>query len=1213
MAASIKRQLKDLISSTFLKLSLRKDGDVQRGQLVNLLAHDNQVVDSLQRLLNSVCESCPPDILKTFKDPMMGHVWHAITDFASAGSTGQSAIQNFLTSMFQSQAYKQLRASGKHNEMALRSRFQMNPRPKEFKENKPVRGGESYIGQPTPSDTGIRHQTEKAGDALIPSNLSHDQGKGYTDGKANPDAFMEGQSLPKVVSIREAMSDISSSKPTKDMDYESSIQTHDTKVDQKAMKDHKTQATDGLKTSTENKTGKTETKKKHPNTKKNTYVASEDPMTSTYSTPAEKKHSRDEAMIEAADSEQNVNTNQVTPEGMQSLNPSVLNLLAGLKAFGATPDIMNTGGDGSTTRIQNMRPGHERQQAFTTYTGQPQDTAPSTSGSVVQAGVQAGVEALSGAAADLLFPRASALARIFMQQAFREAAVFGYEKLKEYVLRQLGGEVKEAEIPEIEKQIKAHMKPATNRTYDPQSEDGFWSRHMPGIAGISGDRSINYNLRLRHGGMNGAYGNRADGFSFPKSFTKQSAPELFHDLQVEFRKRFVAAFGEETAKKMETEEYIKEAGGIPLWQLGYLGDDKEEDRARLRNIIKTLTHGNYHTNKENLEILDDAIVTHGANPLYTPESRYWNKSGGPGPDYLATEHQAIAWEESHDKRSWVQKWWEGDPYVYRGKPGTLRPEQPLLAPPPPSQPSTEASTTPVPVTTATPNTTTPPPPPPAQPDSWDNQPQAHEVISDTTPTFRDRQQQQQQQPTLQPATAPSVPGRFKKGQGKQWQQAWDKGKSLNNFRYGLALGKDYSFFEQLPLDQLGYYINESAKWYMKSVYGKDPNLWPDEYQFLNAPYSQTGASDSKLQSKQYNILRTLAQGNYNDPKDLDDIWAEAVRGSQDYNYKGKYFNNRGYASPFYWTKSQKRANYNIRGETFVEGEHSGVVGRRLLGVSPPETETPSTAPADTATSSAAPEAPAAPTDTTSQVAGSYIRSGEQNPDYIDSIRGKEVPPPRTGYTQGYGEGSFTPDIGNSGDRQRTDLQSFDFPTLRSFFQEGNANVVNKVNESQDAKETNRATWTSFNDELNWEGCMEPDNDLHMMGVVEEGRRFYGELDMDDIFESQCEQATQETYDREQKTVFRLPERCRLDGESLILDTRGGGNLVPLSADETDVMFHDVYMPTWAEIPESSGYKQFTAVEGTQLPDSMLEDPDCFASSDAPSLNNINRFIFTTDS
>jgi len=294
--AAIKRQLKTILSSSILGVQIKQSGEVNRNNLITLLAQNQQVVSALQDLYNQIQESCPNDLnTYTKDDPCLGDFWYVAHHWKKIGERKRGAVTNFLNVLFNSKPWKLLHLSGRKNEINIRQKFFMHV-PEPFHEQKPMRGGESYIGQPTPSDTSIRHETEKKGDALIPSNLSREQGKGELEPSVHPDALMENQALPKVVSIQDAMTDIAASQPDPKMNGTTQNPPNSTKKDEILMKIKPMQ-----NISTTQNSG-TINNSQPPHHQK------------------EEKQSKEEMMIEAADSQANTRTNEITAHGQKQLN-----------------------------------------------------------------------------------------------------------------------------------------------------------------------------------------------------------------------------------------------------------------------------------------------------------------------------------------------------------------------------------------------------------------------------------------------------------------------------------------------------------------------------------------------------------------------------------------------------------------------------------------------------------------------------------------------------------------------------------------------------------------------------------------------------------------------------------------------------------------------------------------------------------------------------
>lgn len=181
--------------------------------------------------------------------------------------------------------------------------------------------------------------------------------------------------------------------------------------------------------------------------------------------------------------------------------------------------------------------------------------------------------------------------------------------------------------------------------------------------------------------------------------------------------------------------------------------------------------------------------------------------------------------------------------------------------------------------------------------------------------------------------------------------------------------------------------------------------------------------------------------------------------------------------------------------------------------------------------------------------------------------------------------------------------------LRPSLAEGGADIVSEVLKDGTLSMINKLVWQSFNTGQ-WEANEEGDNPLHMIGITEDCYRFSGELDKDDVYPQQQDDAVSEEYAKNIHTAYDVPDQVRKDGVALIIDTITQPEC-PSDSSSTDRLFHDVYLPCWADIPESSPWKQFTAVEGTQIPDSLLHNSNRLAGNDWPLLASENAFIFTT--
>lgn len=81
-------------------------------------------------------------------------------------------------------------------------------------------------------------------------------------------------------------------------------------------------------------------------------------------------------------------------------------------------------------------------------------------------------------------------------------------------------------------------------------------------------------------------------------------------------------------------------------------------------------------------------------------------------------------------------------------------------------------------------------------------------------------------------------------------------------------------------------------------------------------------------------------------------------------------------------------------------------------------------------------------------------------------------------------------------------------------------------------------------------------------------------------------------------------------EDFMIDVVPGPHSIR-SGKSTASMFHDVFIPSFGEIPESSPLKQFTATEGTQMAESYLRNPSKVTDYNWPRYDRVNRYIMTT--
>lgn len=212
MTSSTRRRLEAILGRGMLNVTLSRKTDPARKIFLSNLSKDQKVHDALNETINVIGNVCPYADNPFKKDPQLGDFKYVLDNWGQAAEEHKGAVANFFLTLTGSPEFKKLGSASVIGRV-IQSRFQATSKAT-FHEPMPRFGGESYPGQSVPSASGIRHEREKQGSAVIVSNLSGAEGKGDQKAGANPDAFRENQALPKVVSIQDAMTDISSYKPS---------------------------------------------------------------------------------------------------------------------------------------------------------------------------------------------------------------------------------------------------------------------------------------------------------------------------------------------------------------------------------------------------------------------------------------------------------------------------------------------------------------------------------------------------------------------------------------------------------------------------------------------------------------------------------------------------------------------------------------------------------------------------------------------------------------------------------------------------------------------------------------------------------------------------------------------------------------------------------------------------------------------------------------
>jgi hypothetical protein len=187
-----------------------------------------------------------------------------------------------------------------------------------------------------------------------------------------------------------------------------------------------------------------------------------------------------------------------------------------------------------------------------------------------------------------------------------------------------------------------------------------------------------------------------------------------------------------------------------------------------------------------------------------------------------------------------------------------------------------------------------------------------------------------------------------------------------------------------------------------------------------------------------------------------------------------------------------------------------------------------------------------------------------------------------------------------------DVQEVKEPLLRASFEEGGAEVVDTIHKDKDMQMINRLMWQSF-DNYTWETNQEQDNPLFAGLLIEEGNRFGSPLDGKRSYHYKT--SKQKWKSNVMCIPYFVDSEMQQDADiaDFMVDVEPGAD-VPTSGKAMERKFHNVFLPSWDEIPEPSPWNQFTATEGTQIPDSYLKNPSKVTCYDWPRFSSQNRWI-----
>lgn len=1226
-SAAVKRQLGVILSGRVVGLHVSKNDRLGKKDLIAQLALDSKVVSALHDLYGQCAEVCPADKNTFTQFPAVGDIQYVAKYYDQVDESKRAALKGFLDVIEANETFKGQSYSHRRNvsEWAMKYKVKTGP---DLKEPKPIRGGQWYQGQPTPSDTHTRHQREKQGDALIPSNLSEEQAKGMLENTAHPDAFMTNDSLPIIPSIHEAMTDFSNAEPTPDMKWKTSMQGHRAETDMKIMKNQPTTKTSGYRA-------------------KGQYL----PPVPRYATTTETKLSREEAMVAAADSQQTTGRGNVTGEGQQQLNPTTYMTFGqgtgGKAQMGGVPgtNFLRLPQNSSITTIPN-----DSKEAKDEHKQTISDADKTPSGVELPEGpTPKSSDAESAKKEDVPVKTEGSSAIEFYSTAF----------LPDRATRQDSGSL--VEVGNIQ---DANI--AWNQGLDKVNQD------IDKLVESDSAKSFLKNIArgIGHAGVAAARG-------FLNLIKRDSDVKEYIDL-VKYAIKSGIEEGDEAAKKFN-KEFEKGTASYELMQ-EFLKSrkGKKGDPSLLQTQAKPLT-GNKR--KMTLQGLN-AIRNHGRDPererkiarakelgkQWGSQARdfktYWTNAIYEETDNLTKDPELKRiYEEAAtaEYAATVQK----DKTEETATPAQEQVEQHDSTPVAlvESQTGTSSSSSSSSSGGLAPST-------PSSPSTVSIHPPEKKIrLDDEGKQKRFRTYLKIINQKMAKVTELNLETKDLEKEYNESKSAEDREKARKAYlSKSEDLRRSQNDLNRTTQTFKGYFREWASRF--EPAIRKKKQL-EDRSESLEEANSKAKSDISELETKLKNKKITKEQFDAGKARIERNLTRQSLGFTEE-----KTSNDEK-------VKELKKEIYDLLGESQYTPTGGTALDMVLGWIEDAEENTkfytkeeeeflsrkpePATAPASgTPTASPAATVPVpSPMDTTdtsnsSGVAPVTVDVSGKGPDFsgLDSkhVSGEDkgetkggiwkpeekkpidrpyqrpptqrVPFPKLSLPKQDKDGNW---VGPGGENQNNTegdvnavgrgpdgnlkvnrmIENAYVPTLRLFFNEGDANIVNRVNNNPTAIQGSRDVWYDMNS-YDWETNNEQDNDLYVMNIVDEARRFSGSLDREELMPKMASEATQESYNRHPKEVFSFPADQTIDAASIMLDVRGGAALTPLTEDQTSDTFHDVYMPDWVSIPNNSPWKRFTQIQGTQMSDSYLRDPSKFSSNDAFFDRNENAFIYTTD-
>lgn len=1097
MSASTKRQLSKIIGKELLNVKLSRTGDIARPKLIQALVRDRKLVDAMTNMFTQITGTCPTTENLWPQDPQLGDLQYILNRWYTVSPEKRGSVTNFLEVLFSSSGFFNMGRSRTTIESNLRSAYSM-PQPSTFVEPKPTYGGESYHGQPTPSDTSQRHEVQKSGNAQIVSNLSAEQGKGQLEpATVHPDALRTGQSLPVVTSIQDAMNDLSTAVPEQSTEVTTQMSAPTVHQDQKLI------------------------------------------ATQPTNKPSDYFHQPQYVMVDAE---------TFRPPGMKDTDSTVQPQedkkpveTKGVQAEKAMKDLMkavNNNNNIEAKKLNNVT----ANQNMGVGTGQ-EVTPGGTPGINVKPSTPPEPEE-SPSQSEVTFDLRKATSNMYLSKILDFAPLPPTTK---FTVKAITSALLVAGNPETQKFIKKVIIPHIQKK---------WADSTAVISKI----------------------------------------DFFNDLTSFFADTWTRTFGNQ-----QVPPPISSSTEHSVWSSLYKTLTEPKPTKAPIKITNYPQFGSFRNKYKDQEV---DFTAFGPNPteaeMYyllllnnfvssTNEIRPWDTVRNDREKYytpLRFKDYSIPPLPTGDVSEEYSKKWN-DPSQFLYKP-TSYTDQIMKG------------------NTATIKN--------ALNREKNSKAAQKQIVNKYTNYDRERTDKESEDVAIRP----------------EWVSFMESVKNIGSKYTGYEV--NFNYFGKDPTDIEAYalmYLYNRMR--IRKFAGSKVSNVMDPIWFFNEvegyqgypfkPPSKSVIRDAGKWLHPENALVKKEPGGSG--FEGDGIMGEVVpyeeiermRNIVGINYPGKGKLDKSTVPATEPPPETGRLNRELRAnkDPAEEMEASWTnlyTGEPTAPVEPPITDNRNLYGGESYDMN--------DNDLTKKYGANWMdpfqntvlkfKDPESNEDTTKKVKGTIDKEQDTDKPVDVGDGpdstmkpvEYTPD-------GKIDVKGL--PLLRPSFAEGGADIITDINKDKTLELYNRLTWQAFNN-YGWEANEEFDNPFHTMNYIDLARRFGGPLDKEELLTTMAIQAIEEEH-ASNKVAYNIPEEVKRDGEALLLDTRGGVPLNTLTRDETNEQFHDVYMPPWIEVPEDSGWKQFTQVEGTQLPDSMLRNSTRLSGNDWPKLAMENAFIYNT--